>query len=171
MQSKIYSIDQGEKFGKWIDETSQLMYYNSMPLFLAMLPQFKRLADYGGANGNLKQFIPNSISIDIDPTKKPDIIDNIITHKGKYDVILIRYVLHYLTDSQVKQMLLNIKKNHSGKVLIIQFTNQGKDLKIKRANSVNETKYFRTKKELKQLLKGCKIEKQIEIKYQVKTEF
>lgn len=171
MQNNVFEIDQGEQFGKWLDETSELIYFNCMPIFLAMLPAFETLADYGGANGNLKRFIPKSISIDIDASKKPDIVDNVITHKGNYDVILIRYVLHYLTDKQVKKMLANIKQHHSGKVLIIQFTNQGKDLKIKRQNSINETKYFRTKKQLKKLLKGCNIEKQIEIKYQVTKQF
>jgi len=153
MQTKIYKEDSGINFGKWNDPVSKLMYFDSTKDILSKIKIPKIVVDYGGANGILKKFIPDIISIDIDKSKNPDIIDNIITHKGKYDLIIIRFVLHYLNDYEVLQLFENIKKYHKGKVLIIQFCND--DLKNKYFNSKNEFKYFRTQSQLKALLPKC----------------
>lgn len=150
MQNKIYKEDKGKDFGKWSDSTSKLMYFDSIKDILKKIDINGKVADYGGANGILKEFIPNIITIDIDKTKNPDIIDNILTHKGNYDLIIIRFVLHYLSDYEVLELFENINKYHKGKILIIQFTNE--DLKSKYKNSINEFKYFRTKIQLEKLL-------------------
>jgi len=142
-----YKEDQAEYFGKWKDSTSKFMYFDSTKEILEKIKVEGEIADYGGANGNLKTFLPNSITIDIDKTKNPDIVDNILTHKEKYDWVIIRYVLHYLTDKEVIQLFNSIKASN---VLIIQFTNE--DLKIKYQNSKNETKHFRTRTQLESLL-------------------
>ena len=102
----------------------------------------------------MKNFIPNIIVIDIDKSKNPDIVDNIITHEGVYDLIIIRFVLHYLNDYELLLLFDNIKKYHKGEILIIQFTNE--DLKSKYYNSKNEHKYFRTKYQLEKLLPNFK---------------
>lgn len=150
MQKKIYNEDAGINFGRWADATSKLMYFDSVQTILSKVDTSCVVADYGGANGILKDFIPAIITIDIDESKKPDIVDNIITHKGEYDLIIIRYVLHYLNDYQVLELFNNIKSYHKGKVLVIQFTNE--DLKSKYYNSKNEFKYFRTQNQLEKLL-------------------
>tara|TARA_R110000751_G_scaffold121652_1_gene222176 strand:+ start:2150 stop:2710 length:561 start_codon:yes stop_codon:yes gene_type:complete len=143
----IYKEDKGTDFGKWNDTTSEFLYKTSTKEILNILDIKGVVADYGGANGNLKTFLPNSISIDIDSSKKPDIIDNILTHNKKYDWVIIRYVLHYLTDKEIIQLFNNIQSDN---ILIIQFTNE--NLKIKYSNSKNEIKYFRTRTQLESLL-------------------
>lgn len=167
MQEKIYKIDAGTKFGTWNDNISKLMYYDSTKEILDIAKPTGIVADYGGGNGLLKKFIPSSISIDIDSTKEPDIVDNIISHKGSYDYIFMRYILHYLNDYEVFTLFENIKSFHKGKILIQQFVNE--DLKNKYFNSINEFKYFRTKNQLLALLpKGRIIYKK---KYQVTEQF
>jgi len=153
MQENIYKIDKGSYFGMWTDSISKLMYFDSTKELLQKISISGKIADYGGANGLLKTFIPNAISIDIDKTKNPDIVDNIITHKGKYNIIFIRYVLHYLNDYDVLKLFQNIATYHKGIVIIQQFTNE--DLKSKYYNSINEQKYFRTEKQLLALLPPC----------------
>ena len=167
MQKQIFKADDGTNFGKWNDSVSKLMYYDSTEQILSKININGRVADYGGANGILKQFIPNIVSIDIDESKKPDICDNIITHKGKYDLIIIRFVLHYLNDYEVLQLFENIKSYHKGKILIIQFANN--DLKSKYQNSKNEFKYFRTENQLEALLPKAK--KIYSTEYEVTQEF
>lgn len=147
MQKRIYKADQSEKFGTWNDSISKFLYFDSTKEILKKIQIPKNVADYGGANGNIKRIIPNAISIDIDESKKPDILADIITHKKKYDLVIIRFVLHYLNDYQFLQLFDNIK---SKKILIIQFIND--DLKSKYQNSQNEHKYFRTTKQLEALL-------------------
>jgi len=150
MQNRIYKIDQGDNFGKWQDPTSRFMYEDSVKEILSLIEIPEIVADYGGANGILKNFIKNIITIDIDESKKPDIIDDILKHEGKYDLIIIRFVLHYLNDYEVLELFNNINKYHKGNILIIQFVNE--DLKSKYQNSKNEFKYFRSKNQLEKLL-------------------
>lgn len=150
MQEKIYEIDQGIGFGKWQDETSKFLYYESTKQILKLIEIPDRVADYGGGNGLLKQFIPQITTIDIDGSKGPDIVDDIITHKGEYDLIILRYVLHYLDDYKIIEMFKNIKRQHKGRILIQQFTNE--DLISKYENSQNEYKYFRTLPQLLALI-------------------
>ena len=155
MQKQTYKIDQGENFGKWSDNTSKFLYKYSILEILNKIEIPEKTADFGGGNGLLKEIIPNIITIDIDKTKKPDIIDNILTHRGKYDLIIIRYVLHYLNDYELIQLFDNIKSFHKGKLLIIQFCNN--DLINKYFNSKNEIKYFRTENQTENLIpKGFK---------------
>lgn len=156
MLMKIYNEDQGTNFGKWDDSTSRLIYYDSMKQILDLMDNrgylqgVERIADYGGANGIMKEFIPGIITIDIDSSKNPDIVDDILVHSGEYDLIIIRYVLHYLNDYEVIQLFNHIESFHKGKVLIVQFVND--ELKEKYQNSKNELKYFRTLNQMKALL-------------------
>jgi hypothetical protein len=167
MQNIIYKEDKGIDFGKWSDKISKLMYFDSVKDILSKIELPKRIADYGGANGILKNFIPNIITIDIDESKNPDIVDNILIHKGDYDLIIIRFVLHYLNDYEIIQLFENIKSYHKGNTLIIQFTNE--DLKSKYNNSKNEFKYFRTKNQLEKLLPN--FTKIYSIQYKCTKEF
>lgn len=163
MQKQTFKEDKGVNFGKWNDTVSRFMYFDSTKEILNKIKVPNKVADYGGANGNLKTFIPNSVSIDIDKSKKPDICDNILTHKKKYQLIIIRFVLHYLNDYEVLQLFNGIKSP----VLLIQFCNN--DLKRKYANSKGEFKYFRTEQQLEALLP--KFKKIYSKEYTVTKEF
>ena len=146
-QTKCYNEDDGLSFGTWDDEVSKFLYYDSTRDILKNINIPEHVADYGGANGLLKQFIPNAITIDKDPTKDPDIIDDILTHSESYGLVVLRYVLHYLNDYEVIKLFNNIKSKN---ILVIQFVND--DLISKYYNSVNEHKYFRTTDQLEALL-------------------
>lgn len=155
MQEKIFKIDQGKNFGKWGDSISKLIYYTSTEEILKKIDIPDKVADYGGGNGILKEFIKNIKTIDLDGSKKPDIKDNILNHVGNYDLIIIRFVLHYLNDYDVIKLFNKINSFHKGKVLVIQFIND--DLKSKYKNSINEFKYFRTREQMIKLLPDNKI--------------
>lgn len=147
MLMQTYKEDDGKNFGKWTDDVSRFMYFESTGKILDLIQVPETVADYGGANGNLKHFIPHAISIDIDASKKPDINENILTHDGIYELVVIRYVLHYLNDYEVLKLFENIKAKN---ILVIQFENN--NLKDKYFNSQNEFKYFRTSAQTRELL-------------------
>jgi hypothetical protein len=179
MQTRIYNLDKGADFGLWNDDTSRLMYFDSINVSLSGIDvSDMHIADYGGANSILKDVIKckKYTSIDIDESKHPDVTDNILTHIGRYDLIIIRYVLHYLCDSEIKRLISHIRSFHNGKVLIIQFCNESRDLQIKReisqqAETGVERKYFRNEKYLLRLLKGLYLIRSTEIRYNVTPEF
>ena len=168
---KTYPIDSGVDFGLWKDPTSRLMYFDVMDGILDGLDTAGNVADYGGANGLLKHFIPNAVSIDCDPTKQPDIVDDILTHEGEYDLIVIRYVLHYLDPLEQFALFRHISTFHDGPVLVIQFTNDGEDYDLKMENSINELKYFLTGQELRDLFQDFDILWHKQHPYQVTAEF
>lgn len=148
----IYQEDKGSEFGKWNDQTSRFMYYDSTAAILRKIPIPKRVADYGGGNGLIKQFIQQAITIDIDPQKKPDILDNILTHEGNYELIILRYVLHYLTDYEIIRLFFHIQEYHRGHILIQQFYNDELQAKYLNSDGNEATKYFRTRQQLLALL-------------------
>ena len=165
------NIDGGEGFGKWSDAISKLIYFDCMPYFLKDLKQYKSVADLGGGNGNLKRFIPDAKTIDIDITKKPDVLADITEYKGEHDLLVIRYVLHYLDKAGVEKLLANIKSYHKGKVLLIQFVNDNGDIDIKRINSINENKHFLMTRDLFGYIKAFNILDVKYIEYRVTKEF
>lgn len=144
------NVDQGVTFGLWPDQTSKLIYWDLMPVMLNGVDTSGRVGDLGGGNGIIKTWVPQAVTIDVDETKQPDIVDNILTHVGDYDLVIIRYVLHYLDDHQVRALLRHLSLNHDGQILLIQFVND--DLEAKQANSVNETKWFRREDHLESLI-------------------
>jgi hypothetical protein len=164
-----FAIDQGEAFGRWPDPTSRLIYHDVMPALLNGIDTRGRVADYGGANGLLKAFVPGAVSIDIDASKAPDVVADITTHQGDYDLIVIRYVLHYLTDDQVTGLFRHLASFHRGRILLIQFVNDDKAAKL--ANSVNETKVFRTEAELLALLGPWRVIDRKRLDYEVTARF
>jgi hypothetical protein len=174
MENLESQINIDRNFGNWTDPVSKFMYHDHFARIYADprfdLAKYNRIEDFGGANGKLKTFFGEKLStIDIDETNNPDFLGNIVNYNGiaeirwrgeirrfkvESDLIIIRYVLHYLTDEEIKRMFENIKSYHKGHILIVQFTNEGEDMEIKKQNSINETKYFRTAKELSQLISG-----------------
>lgn len=154
MPNSITETDQGEFFGRWNDPTSQYLYTDSTLIIkdnhLPKIPDNWLILDYGGGNGLLKECgFSNSLSIDSDPEKKPDICIDIFDFKGRGDLAVIRYLLHYLTDKQVL-LLMDQAMATCARIFIQQFVNE--DLGVKYANSANETKYFRSKLHLMALL-------------------
>jgi len=137
----IHPEDQARAFGTWDNPTARLMYHDIMELALSGVDTSGRVADYGGANGLLKQWIPHSLSVDYDQSKHPDIAEDIMSHVGEYDLIVLRYVMHYMTDAEVLRLFRHVASFHEGRLLVIQFVND--DLVSKYANSIGETKYFR----------------------------
>lgn len=162
--------DQGEGFGTWPDATSRIMYHDIMDLALGGVDTSGRVADYGGANGLLKQWIPNAISVDYDATKSPDICEDILGHVGDYDLIVMRYVLHYMNDQTVIGLMRHIASFHDDRVLVIQFVNE--DLVSKHANSIGEVKWFRDEQYLRTLLENdWTVAARRAVDYRVDAEF
>lgn len=145
-----HTEDQGEAFGTWPNDTARLMYHDVMPLALNGIDTSGRVADLGGANGLMKQWIPHAVTVDYDESKGPDIVEDIREHVGEYDLVTLRYVLHYMSDDEVRRLLYHIRGYHDGRILLIQFAND--DLEAKRRNSVGETKWFRTTEETMRLV-------------------
>lgn len=161
--------DQGIAFGLWDDPTARLMYHDIMPLALSGIDTRGRVADYGGANGLLKQWIPHSISVDYDASKNPDICEDICAHVGDYDLIVMRYVLHYMPDPVVRQLFRHLGMFHNGRVLVVQFVNENLDDKVR--NSWGEVKHFRTEAQLKRLLSPFGIVSRKAVEYRVGADF
>tara|TARA_R100000231_G_scaffold139249_1_gene119788 strand:- start:219 stop:797 length:579 start_codon:yes stop_codon:yes gene_type:complete len=166
---KTFNIDQGTDFGTWEDTTSKLLYDDAMPAMLNGVNTEGKVLDYGGANGLLKKYIPNSLSIDIDPTKKPDIVEDIKTYKPDCDLVVMRYLLHYLKDKEVTNLFTHLFCSNVKRILVIQFVN--KNLADKKYNSINETKFFRTEKNLCNLFTYWKIKQIKKLSYVVEKEF
>lgn len=148
------SVDQGTAFGTWSDDTSRFMYEASLPPILEALQLSGHVGDFGGANGLLTKHLVSDYpctvtTIDSDPTKKPDIVDDILFHDKPYDVAWCRYVLHYLTDQEVIRF---IDKVNAPRIIVVQFCNE--DLRVKYRNSFNEVKHFRTLSQTAALLGG-----------------
>ena len=143
-------VDQGIRFGTWSDSTSRLLYHDIMPVLLNGIDTSGRVGDLGGGNGLLREWFTKLVTIDNDVTKQPDIVDDILTHVGTYDLIVLRYVLHYLTDEQVSALLEPLCSYLNGPFLVIQFVND--NVFDKQRNSVNEVKFFRTEYQLLRLL-------------------
>lgn len=144
----VFAVDQGKDFGTWGDPVSRFMYETSLPPILNAANLMGHVGDFGGANGLLKEYVPNKVTtIDIDPSKEPDVVADILTHRDRYDTAWCRYVMHYLTDQQVLQFLATV---NARRLILVQFANN--DLRSKYANSVGEVKYFRTMQQMNALL-------------------
>lgn len=183
MPNTIYKNDRGTNFGSGDDPISNLIYRDSAKTFLQNVSiAGKRIADYGGANAILRRFLGDADAytvVDTDKTKQTGddfICDDITTHRGQYDLVICRYVLHYLTDEQIRQMFAQIKTNGTAQILLIQFVNQGLDLKIKREISAQfetgeERKIFRNCRQLFDLLDGFHIENVDKVDYLATSDF
>lgn len=171
-----YKEDQGTNFGTWDDRISRLMYRDSVPLIVGQTSLWEMqgkdllLGDYGGASGT--DWGVDSVAVDIDESKNPDIVDDVVTHPGRYDAVLMRYLLHYLSDYQIRWMLETI---NTQKIIVCQFVNEGHSMVIK--NSISKgaeaEKYFRTSEALFALFEGSRfrIEHKVCLEYDVGSDF
>ncbi len=167
-----FAIDQGRAFGTWPNATARLIYHDVMPALLNGVDTSGRVADYGGANGLLKQWIPHAVSVDVDSTKAPDVYDDVLTHVGAYDLVVMRYLLHYLADDQVQALFSHLRDHHDGRILVIQFVND-RDMAGKLANSVNEVKHFRIEAHQRSLITaaGWRVTSRKLVEYTVGADF
>jgi len=119
----------GTGFGTWTDPTSDLMYRGAMPYLLAGLPAGESVVDLGGGSGLSRLWWPRQpvdiTTVDSDPDTHPDVLADILTyaHAGVADTVLLRYVLHYLTDWQVRDLFAQIARWHRSNVIVVQFAN------------------------------------------------
>lgn len=164
-------VDQGALFGTWEDETSRLMYEAAMPALLVGTDTTGRTLDLGGGNGLASRWFPNLTTVDTDPYKTPDVVADALSYvpSESYDRVLLRYVLHYLDDAQVAQLMHHIASWHHGELTVVQFTNV--DLAAKQANSVNERKWFRSEPQLRDLLAPWVPFHRVAVSYDVVPDF
>jgi hypothetical protein len=164
-------VDGGADFGTWGDETSQLIYHDAMPALLAGVDRTGLVLDLGGGNGLARQWFPRLHTVDLDREKGPDEVANIATYRPArvYDLVLLRYVAHYFDDTALARLLHRIASWHRGPLLLIQFVND--DLVAKHANSVNETKWFRTEDQLQALLAPWLPTHRVAVEYDVVPDF
>lgn len=167
----MFPADQGAAFGTWPDPTSRLLYADVMPVMLNGLDTGGlSVVDLGGGNGLLKQWIPQAVTVDVDQEKHPDVLADLLTWEGLADLIVLRYVLHYLDDSQVTGLFAEMALWHPGQVLVIQFVND--DIPAKEANSVGETAWFRSESDLMALISPAwEVQSRKRVEYQVTREF
>jgi hypothetical protein len=166
-------VDQGTRFGTWNDPTSRLMYHDAMPALLSGVRRDGLTLDLGGGNGLATEWFDHLVTVDTDVTKDPTVVADALRYvPPQYpERVLIRYLLHYLTDDEVRQLLRNVARYSEGPVIVIQFVNN--DLASKYANSVNETRWFRTETWTRNLVesKPWRITQQIKIDYDVVPAF
>lgn len=168
------NVDAGTAFGTWTDETSQLMYTNAMPALLTGVNTRGKVLDLGGGNGLLRRWFDRLTTVDSDPDKQPDVLADITTYQPNvpYNLVVLRYVLHYLPDKQAARTLARIAQWHTGPLLVVQFVAPTTaDLEAKYANSVNETKWFRTEPQLRALLGPWEPVHRVAVEYDVVPEF
>lgn len=164
------AVDGGEGFGLWPDATSRLMYHDAMPALLSGVARSGMTLDLGGGNGLSRQWFDRVVTVDTDASKHPDVVADALTYTPTMRVsrVLLRYVLHYLTDEQVLALLQHVA-SYTAQVVLVQFVNA--DLGAKHANSVNESKWFRTEPWLKSLLGPWRVQRRVAVSYDVDPEF
>lgn len=165
------NIDAGTEFGTWDDETSRLIYRDAMPALLSGVDTRAKVLDLGGGNGLLRRWFDDVTTVDNDAAKQPDVLADITTYHptGTYDLVVLRYVLHYLSNAGVYTMMHRLATWHTGPLLVVQFVND--DLHAKYANSRNETKWFRTEEQLCALLGPWQPTHRVAVEYDVVPEF
>lgn len=164
-------VDQGQAFGSWGDPTSRLIYHDAMPALLSGVDRSGHVLDLGGGNGLAREWFPNLTTVDTDAAKGPDVVADALTYvpPARPDLVLLRYVLHYLNGYDVVRLLRHVT-TYADTLLVVQFVND--DLVAKRANSVNESKVFRTEMHLGQLVRPWwRLVRRIAVEYEVHPDF
>jgi len=164
------STDQGTAFGTWADPTSALMYRDAMPALLSGVQRDGHTLDLGGGNGLARAWFDRCTTVDTDPSKHPDVVADALTYTPDepVDRVLLRYVLHYLDNRQVRTLLRHVA-SYTTELVVVQFVND--DLRAKQANSVNEVKHFRTEPMVRALLHPWLVQRRVGVEYDVDPEF
>ena len=115
------------------------------------------MADLGGGGGLSRGFLAPSCvvtTVDSDPSTGPDVVADLLTWTppaAPFDTVLLRYVLHYLSDRQVRALFASMTGWRWSNVLVVQFANQRPEDKA--ANSADtDDRHWRTPAELVRLL-------------------
>jgi hypothetical protein len=122
-------IDTAITFGKGNSPTSRLLYHRIFDLIRDRIPSFAKVYDLGGGNGVSKAYFPSVVTVDNNPEMEPDILADILEFEvpDEADLILIRYVAHYLQEEQLIKLL---ERSSHKPILFIQFTNSDPDDKL-----------------------------------------
>lgn len=165
----VFQADQGALFGTWSDRTSRLLYHDCMTVLLSQIQVTGPVVDLGGANGLSRQWFPDVVTVDIDPSKKPDVLADVTTFTNTRETVFMRYLLHYLSDNDVRRMFANLWNSPARQVIVVQFVND--DIDVKLYNSVGESKVFRNEVQLCELFPSWVIKTRTVIDYEVDPEF
>jgi len=167
----MMTTDQGQAFGTWDDETSRLIYGAAMPALLVGTDTGGTTLDLGGGPGLARPYFRHLTTVDNNPDMKPDVLADLRSYEPNqyYSRVLLRYVLHYLDDTEVADLMAHLASWHTGQLTVIQFVTV--DLTAKLVNSVNETKYFRTEEQLVALLGPWRVVHRVAVEYDVVPEF
>lgn len=165
----VFLADQGSEFGTWSDKTSRLLYHDCMTVLLSPIKVRGPVVDLGGANGLSRQWFPGAVTVDIDPSKNPDVLDDVTTFANTSETVFMRYLLHYLSDDAARRMFANLWASPARQVIVVQFVND--DIKAKLRNSVGEAKVFRNEAQLCELFPPWVIKNRTAIDHEVDPEF
>jgi hypothetical protein len=168
-----------KNFAKWEDNISQMMYHSIISLmFAGEATEGLKIGDFGGANGILRKYLCDNeyVTIDKSQDNNPDICDNILTHTGSYDLIICRYVIHYLNDNEVTLFFQHLRQTYKGKtLLLVNFFNNGKDLKKKKKvasyQEEEKTKVFRNFNQFKALIKPSRCQVKAKVQLKINKDF
>lgn len=100
----------GRDFGLWPDPTSLTMYHDLMPQLLDGLDLRGPSVDLGGANGLLTQWIPGTLTVDINPDMDPDVVADALTWVPPTTprFAVTRYTAHYWDDPTLDGFLRHV---------------------------------------------------------------
>lgn len=167
-------IDCATNFGKGESPTSRLLYHRIFDLIRGRIPSFAKVYDLGGGNGISKAYFPSVVTVDNNPEMKPDIVANILEFEvpKDADLILIRYVAHYLQNEELEQLLE--QSNHKP-ILFIQFANSNPNDKLLQSvikgEGLEDHKTFRDWDYFAQLLETRGFRQIMQIAYEVEPLF
>jgi hypothetical protein len=174
MSETVFAKDQGRDFGRWSDPTSRLMYHDVMPVMLNGVDTAGPVIDLGGANGLLREFIRGRVlTVDIDASKGPDVVADVRkwVPVEPAALVVMRYLLHYLNDTDARALFQHVRNWHPGRLLVIQFANDWRHMQAKRESSLGETVYFRTPEHVESLFGPWAIIDRKRVDYTVRREF
>lgn len=170
------NLDGGTMFGTWPDRTSRLMYHDAMPALLnGINTSAPRVLDLGGANGLLREWFAGEVTtVDLEADHHPDVVAD----ARKYvptcaqDLVVMRYLLHYLDNVGVLELLRHVAVWHHGTVVLIQFVND--DVALKYEASLGEPpRWYRTHRQLLDLIDRTpwRVQSKVTVGYEVDAEF
>lgn len=169
----MVEVADGPLFGTYPDRTSQLIYRDAWPALLSGVPRTDTVLDLGGANGLSRLYFTDVTTVDSDRTSSADVLADARYYEPRrhFDRVLLRYVLHYMSDLDVQRLLRKVASYHDGPVHVIQFV--GRTAEKAESSADREMRWFRSEATLLALLAsaGYAVERRIALQYRVEPEF